>query len=106
MPPKPSSQRSSGSASTSRSAMSTSAIWPPSDAKRRSPISAASTCRASSAGSSGASAHVYFLIGFRNRIAVTLDWVWSYLTFERGARLITGDIVEAPGPKRRKREAA
>jgi NADH dehydrogenase len=35
-------------------------------------------------------AHVFFLIGFRNRLAVTLDWVWSYLTFERGARLITG----------------
>jgi NADH dehydrogenase FAD-containing subunit len=35
-------------------------------------------------------AHVYFLIGFRNRIAVTLDWLWAYLTFERGVRLITG----------------
>jgi NADH dehydrogenase len=35
-------------------------------------------------------AHVFFLIGFRNRLAVTLDWIWSYLTFERGARLITG----------------
>jgi NADH dehydrogenase len=37
-------------------------------------------------------AHVYFLIGFRNRISVALDWMWSYLTFERGARLITGAI--------------
>jgi len=36
-------------------------------------------------------AHVYFLIGFRNRLQVVLDWVWAYLTFERGARLITGD---------------
>ncbi len=35
-------------------------------------------------------AHVYFLIGFRNRIAVMLDWVWAYLTFQRGVRLITG----------------
>ena len=35
-------------------------------------------------------AHVYFLIGFRNRIAVALDWLWSYLTYQRGARLITG----------------
>jgi NADH dehydrogenase len=34
--------------------------------------------------------HIYFLIGFRNRIAVALDWFWSYLTFQRGARLITG----------------
>jgi len=36
-------------------------------------------------------AHVYFLIGFRNRLQVVLDWIWAYLTFERGARLITGD---------------
>jgi NADH dehydrogenase len=34
--------------------------------------------------------HVYFLIGFRNRIAVTVDWAWAYATFDRGARLITG----------------
>jgi NADH dehydrogenase len=35
-------------------------------------------------------AHIYFLIGFRNRIVVALDWLWSYLTYQRGARLITG----------------
>ena len=35
-------------------------------------------------------AHIYFLIGFRNRIIVALTWLWSYLTFQRGARLITG----------------
>lgn len=35
-------------------------------------------------------AHVYFLIGFRNRIAVLLDWLWAYMSFHRGARLITG----------------
>ncbi len=35
-------------------------------------------------------AHVYFLIGFRNRAVVALNWLWSYLTFQRGARLITG----------------
>ena len=35
-------------------------------------------------------AHVYFLIGFRNRLAVATTWMWSYLTFHRGARLITG----------------
>jgi NADH dehydrogenase len=51
-------------------------------------------------------AHVYFLIGFRNRVAVTLDWVWSYLTFERGARLITGDIAPAPASPERSLEAA
>ena len=35
-------------------------------------------------------AHIYFLIGFRNRVAVALDWLWSYATYQRGARLITG----------------
>jgi NADH:ubiquinone reductase (H+-translocating) len=35
-------------------------------------------------------AHIYFLIGFKNRIVVTLNWAWSYVTFQRGARLITG----------------
>jgi len=35
-------------------------------------------------------AHIYFLIGFRNRLAVVLNWGWNYITFGRGARLITG----------------
>jgi NADH dehydrogenase len=35
-------------------------------------------------------AHIYFLIGFRNRLTVAVDWLWSYLTFQRGARIITG----------------
>ena len=35
-------------------------------------------------------AHIYLLIGFRNRMAVAVDWLWSYLTYQRGARLITG----------------
>ncbi len=35
-------------------------------------------------------AHVYFLIGFRNRFIVAASWMWNYLTFQRGARLITG----------------
>jgi NADH dehydrogenase len=35
-------------------------------------------------------AHIYFLIGFRNRMTVAVDWLWSYLTYQRGARLITG----------------
>ena len=39
--------------------------------------------------------HIFFLIGFRNRLAVLLDWVWNYFTFTHGARLITGraDLV-------------
>lgn len=35
-------------------------------------------------------AHVYFLVGFRNRLVVGANWLWNYLTFDRGARLITG----------------
>jgi NADH dehydrogenase len=35
-------------------------------------------------------AHIYFLIGFRNRLVVAMNWMWSYLTFQRGTRLITG----------------
>jgi NADH dehydrogenase len=34
--------------------------------------------------------HIYFLIGFRNRVAVLFNWAWSYFTYQRGARLITG----------------
>jgi NADH dehydrogenase len=35
--------------------------------------------------------HIFFLIGFRNRLIVLIQWAWSYITYERGARLITGD---------------
>jgi NADH:ubiquinone reductase (H+-translocating) len=40
--------------------------------------------------------HIFFLIGFRNRILVLIQWAWSYVTFERGARLITGS-TSLPG---------
>ena len=35
-------------------------------------------------------AHVFFLIGFRNRVIVLIDWAWAYLTYERYARIIFG----------------
>jgi NADH dehydrogenase len=35
--------------------------------------------------------HIFFLIGFRNRISVFAAWIWTYFTFTRSARLITGD---------------
>jgi NADH dehydrogenase len=34
--------------------------------------------------------HIYFLIGVRSRFVVAFSWAWQYLTFQRGARLITG----------------
>jgi NADH:ubiquinone reductase (H+-translocating) len=42
--------------------------------------------------------HVFFLIGFRNRIYVMSEWFWAYLTRERSARLITGDAEEMLSP--------
>jgi NADH dehydrogenase len=40
--------------------------------------------------------HIFFLIGFRNRLAVFRQWAWTYLTFQDGARLITGS-QDLPG---------
>jgi NADH dehydrogenase len=34
--------------------------------------------------------HIFYLIGFKNRLVVLITWAWSYFTFKRGARLITG----------------
>jgi NADH dehydrogenase len=41
--------------------------------------------------------HIFFLIGFRNRVIVLFEWAYSYVTFKRGARLIQGE-VHAPVP--------
>ena len=38
--------------------------------------------------------HIYFLIGFRNRLIVFMNWVWSYLTFGKGSRLIIDDVIK------------
>ena len=40
--------------------------------------------------------HIFFLIGFRNRLIVFFEWAWSYVTYERSARLITGS-TRLPG---------
>ena len=40
--------------------------------------------------------HLIFLIGFRNKISVLLQWTYSYLTYKRGARVITGVGGETP----------
>jgi NADH dehydrogenase len=40
--------------------------------------------------------HIYFLVGFRNRALVMFHWAWSWLTFKRGARLITGAVGALP----------
>lgn len=38
--------------------------------------------------------HLYFLIGFRNRLMVMTDWAWAYLTFERNARIIVSSVAD------------
>jgi len=48
--------------------------------------------------------HISFLIGFRNRLSVLASWMWTYFTFRRGARLITGDLT-LPGWKEEAAEA-
>lgn len=49
--------------------------------------------------------HIFFLVGFRNRLAVGLSWLWNYLTFQRSARLITGD-PDCASPQAAARQAA
>lgn len=45
-------------------------------------------------------AHIWFLVGFRSRIAVAISWLWSYATYQRSARLITGEPSTPSQPRR------
>ena len=51
-------------------------------------------------------AHIYYLIGFRNRFVVAISWLWNYITFQRATRLITGmsgaRMEELPMPEEKK----
>jgi len=42
--------------------------------------------------------HILYLVGFRNRVVVLINWAWAYVTLSRGARLITGDIEHERAP--------
>ncbi len=42
--------------------------------------------------------HITFLIGFRNRLSVFVNWAWNYVTYDRGPRLILAEAPEQPGP--------
>ena len=59
--------------------------------------------------------HIFFLIGYRNRLAVISQWIWNYFMFTRSARLITGDqrlpgwqdqVDAGPSPQEEDRTAA
>jgi NADH dehydrogenase len=43
--------------------------------------------------------HIFFLIGFRNRLFMMFHWAWSWVTYKRGSRLITGDVGQLPAVK-------
>jgi NADH dehydrogenase len=52
--------------------------------------------------------HIYFLIGFRNRLMVMTDWAWAYFTFERNARIVVSpddEIAEKPAQENGKKVA-
>ena len=40
--------------------------------------------------------HIYLLVGLQHRLIVSMQWLWRYLTYDRGARLITGDDGQVP----------
>jgi NADH dehydrogenase len=40
--------------------------------------------------------HIYFLVGFRNRLVAIFQWAWTYFTYARGARLITFENEHEP----------
>lgn len=46
--------------------------------------------------------HIWFLIGFRNRVAVLFNWAWHYITYQRGARLILEPAMKDLGPAQEK----
>jgi NADH dehydrogenase len=43
--------------------------------------------------------HIMYLVGFRNRLSVFLQWAYSYLTYQRGVRLITSTERHVPVPR-------
>lgn len=47
--------------------------------------------------------HLLFLVGFRNRLSVLFQWLWSFLSYDRGARLITGPLRRDPAQARAER---
>ena len=78
-------------ASPSRSATSTRATSPPSGAPARWPTSRACTSAASLAWVTWLIVHLWYLIGFQNRVLVVIRWAFSFFSHGRGARLIAHD---------------
>ena len=75
-------------AARGRSATATRARWPPSAARPPSRTSAGVQLSGLPAWLAWLLIHIFFLIGFRNRLVVMFDWAWAYFTYQRYARLI------------------
>ena len=75
---------------SSRSATATTATWRRSAAVRRSATSVGLKASGFLAWLFWLFLHIFWLIGFRNRLAVMSEWAWAYVTFQRRVRLITG----------------
>jgi NADH dehydrogenase len=50
--------------------------------------------------------HIYFLIGFRSRLIVLINWAWAYFTYARGARIILGNDAEKDTHGRQKESSS
>jgi NADH dehydrogenase len=50
--------------------------------------------------------HIYFLIGFRSRLIVLINWAWAYFTYARGARIILGNETETETNGRQEKSSA
>ena len=49
--------------------------------------------------------HLMFLVGFRNRLVVIFEWAWSFVSYDRGARLITGPLRRESDQSRADRQS-
>ena len=79
---------------TSRSATTTRASWPPSGGGRPSPSSPGGDHPRDVGWLAWLGLHIVYLIGFRNRIVVLVNWSWRYLSWRSGPRVIVGDKLE------------
>ena len=96
-------QPASRAARPSRSATRTRASWPPSGAGRPSPSSpGAIIVRGTLGWLAWLGLHLVYLIGFRNRIVVLVNWSWRYLSWGSGPRIIVGDELESGGDRSRR----
>ena len=90
-------RRSPGPAARSRFVTSTRASWRRSVARAPSPSWGGCACRGLIAWLAWVFVHLWYLVGFRNRVVVFTNWIWAYVISRHGARVITGRGPPGPG---------